>query len=297
MTAGVAGLVWVDTNDNGRCDSGEPPLPGVTVTLQGQDLRGQTVEIVLATGSDGTYRFANLPGGTYEVIQTQPSSFHDGRDSLGTVAGVRTGVLGNDRATDIVLRPTQQAVDYNFGERGLQAKYVTARMFLASSPPVAQTTRAMVAQGAKQDGNLAQAWVIEEAKAVEVRRIGAEVTVTGSSGSDEITFVPAGSSQSGSGSQHTLQINGVSRKFPAAEVKVIKLVGNGGRDQVVLNDSRGDDRLEVDGDKVQLANGDFWLQAVAFDVVRAIASSGGNDNLKKKAADFVLELQGTWHEE
>jgi hypothetical protein len=57
--ASVGNRVWNDTNGNGNQDSGEPGIPGVTVTLQGI---GDTV-----TDANGDYLFEALDAGTYTV--------------------------------------------------------------------------------------------------------------------------------------------------------------------------------------------------------------------------------------
>lgn len=64
-------LVWSDTNHNGLQDDGEPPVPGVTITVGG---------LTAVTGLDGKYLFDNLPDGTYTVcvdMKTLPASFVD----------------------------------------------------------------------------------------------------------------------------------------------------------------------------------------------------------------------------
>ncbi|TCO65056.1 SdrD B-like domain-containing protein [Actinocrispum wychmicini] len=67
----VGDYVWADLNRNGQQDAGEPPVPGLTVSLGDR----KTV-----TGLDGKYLFGTLPDGTYSVcvdLKTLPASFVD----------------------------------------------------------------------------------------------------------------------------------------------------------------------------------------------------------------------------
>jgi hypothetical protein len=85
-------LVWVDTNRNGLQDSGEPGVPGVTVTVK--DASGTQVGST-TTGPDGRYLFDDLTDGTFTVCfgtnalpagyadfqVTKPNAGDDGTDS------------------------------------------------------------------------------------------------------------------------------------------------------------------------------------------------------------------------
>lgn len=109
------GRVWQDLNDNGVLESGEPGIPGTTVTLVGVDDLGP-VNLTTTTGVGGFYLFFGLRTGTYSVIETQPAAFVDGREQLGTVGGAPTGTAGEDRFDDVVLAQGNLAANYNFGE-------------------------------------------------------------------------------------------------------------------------------------------------------------------------------------
>ena len=71
----VTGVVFVDSNNNGTRDPGEPGLPGVTVTLTGTDTSGNPVTRVVTTNPDGSYSFPSLPPGSYTLTETQPTGF------------------------------------------------------------------------------------------------------------------------------------------------------------------------------------------------------------------------------
>eukprot|EP01132_Coremiostelium_polycephalum_P005726 gene5726-7122_t len=64
--------VWVDTNNNGRKDPGEPLLPGVPVTLVD---RNGTVISTTTTDPTGNYIFSNVPPGQYCVRINTPANF------------------------------------------------------------------------------------------------------------------------------------------------------------------------------------------------------------------------------
>ncbi len=126
-TASISGFVYVDANANGTRDSGEEGISGVLITLTGVDLLGNTVDRVTNTDADGLYSFEDLPGGTYEVSETQPAGFRNGQEEAGTGA---TAVVNDDVFTELGLDPDAEAVDFNFGEL---IEPLSKRRFLASA--------------------------------------------------------------------------------------------------------------------------------------------------------------------
>ncbi len=117
-TAGsMTGIVYNDTNNNGVRDAGEPAIPTVTLHLTGTDARGNAVNLTAMTGDDGTYRFVDVVGGTYNISETQPAGYGDGIDAVGSAGGT----LGNDVISAIAFGPAMDATGYNFGERGANA--------------------------------------------------------------------------------------------------------------------------------------------------------------------------------
>jgi hypothetical protein len=115
----LQGLVWEDFNDDGDVNFGESAIAAVAIAVAGVDDRGNAVNLALATDAQGIYEFINLRPGNYTIIETQPSGFADGKESLGTVNGVLVGDASvNDQFSGVVLaRPGSDAVNYNFGER------------------------------------------------------------------------------------------------------------------------------------------------------------------------------------
>jgi uncharacterized repeat protein (TIGR01451 family) len=126
-TGSLAGAVYNDTNGDGRRDQGEPAIPNVTVTLTGTDARGNAVTRTTVSGADGSYRFDDLPGGTYDVVETQPSGYGDGADTAGTAGGAPSG----DTISGLVLGAAQDTDGYLFGEQGAGAN-LEGRVWLDS---------------------------------------------------------------------------------------------------------------------------------------------------------------------
>src|SRR5262249_39688101 len=64
------------------------------------------------TDATGAYQFTNLRPGTYTITETQPASYLDGKDSLGSLGGV----LSNDQFGSVNVPVGAQGSNYNFGE-------------------------------------------------------------------------------------------------------------------------------------------------------------------------------------
>ena len=67
----IGHLVWEDADDDGAFDTGEQPIPGVGVRL----MEGDRVVARTVSAIDGTYRFVDLPDGTYRVVVDVPDSW------------------------------------------------------------------------------------------------------------------------------------------------------------------------------------------------------------------------------
>ncbi len=132
----ISGFVYADVNNNGVKDAVELALPNVPISLSGP------VSRTIVTGVDGSYRFDDLPVGTYTVTETQPLAFLDGKDTLGPQM---LGLVANDRFYDIALPADVHATDYSFGERGLRAELISKRLYLASNPSGTQLASRVLA--------------------------------------------------------------------------------------------------------------------------------------------------------
>ena len=57
FASSLAGTVYLDSNNNGKQDPGEPGIPGVTITLTGVDNLNHPVLLVTGSAANGTYSF------------------------------------------------------------------------------------------------------------------------------------------------------------------------------------------------------------------------------------------------
>lgn len=128
---GLGGMVYVDTNNNGAHDAGEPGIAGVAITLSGNTLSGVSVCVAISpnpctitTGADGVYGFVGLPASDaagYSLTEQSQASlplsaYGDGSETVGTVNGVATGTMSNDQFSGIVVGMGGFGSGYNFGE-------------------------------------------------------------------------------------------------------------------------------------------------------------------------------------
>jgi len=140
--ASLSGFVHLNAKNDGKDEvlNGKrvhPGVPGVTITLRRTD--GAHPTRTTKTDSNGYYQFERLEAGTYQVVESQPAAFIDGKATVGTVAGKARGTAGRNRISNVVLGAGQTAVGYNFGEWSLQPRLISLRMFLSSAPPVERT--------------------------------------------------------------------------------------------------------------------------------------------------------------
>lgn len=122
--AGLSGATYIDLDNDGVRDPGEPGIAGVTITIAGTTADGRNVCTILpsctvTTGADGSYSIPNLPAGTYTLTQTQPANYADGIDAPGTIGGGAVGTAGGagtSTISNIVVPPGGTGTNYNFGE-------------------------------------------------------------------------------------------------------------------------------------------------------------------------------------
>ena len=75
----VSGVVFEDRNGNGAQEPGEPGVITATVKLRDPQTRSVQQEWETHTGADGSYHFANIPSGGYELgVQLPPQYNVDG---------------------------------------------------------------------------------------------------------------------------------------------------------------------------------------------------------------------------
>lgn len=144
LTGSLSGFVYVDLDNDGIRDGGEPPIPGVTVTLTGTDIRGEPVTAETTTKADGSYLFPGLLAGTYEIVETQPVAYLDGKDTIGS----QGGKVADDRLFAIELAAGEHGIENNFGE--LLPPTPTAT---ATPPPSTPTAPATTTEPAGPEGS------------------------------------------------------------------------------------------------------------------------------------------------
>ncbi len=180
----IRGVVYVDADNDGVVDGHEYHIGGIQVTLTGVDLLGNPVDLTTVTDGDGTYQFSNVLQGQYTLTGFQALYMMDGYD---THAGELS--LRNDRF-QIDLPAAAIADGYNFGERGLEPRFIQNPWFFASRDPEYLMT--MV------DGAGRMMWYVLDAgwegfESVNVKLTGnrssLEITATDDSGHTQTTTV------------------------------------------------------------------------------------------------------------
>lgn len=122
----ISGYVYRDYSIDGirqpAAANPESGISGVTITLTGTDIAGNTITRTAVTAADGSYSFAGLLAGDYTITETQPpyvttpGGFYDGLDSIGTIGGVTTGTNPAKNQLAVTLGTAQNGIEYNFGE-------------------------------------------------------------------------------------------------------------------------------------------------------------------------------------
>ncbi len=126
----ISGFAFIDGNKDNLHTTGEKPLAGVTVFLVSDG--GTLVTRQTSTAADGSYSFANLDPGTYNIFFAQPINYKTGEVAVGSHGGtLLSGTPGF--AITIASPGGVTATENNFFVDGLHADYISQRLFLAST--------------------------------------------------------------------------------------------------------------------------------------------------------------------
>ncbi|HIA6949638.1 TPA: MSCRAMM family adhesin SdrD, partial [Staphylococcus aureus] len=127
----LGNYVWEDTKKDGKQDSTEKGISGVTVTLKNEN--GEVLQTT-KTDKDGKYQFTGLENGTYKVEFETPSGYTPTQVGSGTDEGIdsngtsTTGVIkdkDNDTIDSGFYKPTYNLGDYvweDTNKNGVQDK-------------------------------------------------------------------------------------------------------------------------------------------------------------------------------
>ena len=145
----LSGFVYIDADRDGVRDSGEMGVPGAQVTLTGVDSVGNSISRTKLTNNAGGYSFIDLPAGTYQIVERQPTVLADGLDS----STVPNATVSNDSITNIVVSGGQSFSENNFGEKNILPQYSSIVWFFASSQSDDGMFRESIARAEQMGGH------------------------------------------------------------------------------------------------------------------------------------------------
>lgn len=201
-TGNLSGFVYVDSSANGVMDGSDYVIAGAKVTLTRQG--SSTPIATVYTNADGSYRFGNLPAGSYSIRMETPT-FVPGQGSSGSqivldgngnvVSSGTAGAVVQNSFVDIVLDEGHQGVSFNFGQSAYPVALMSARMLLntATDPqPAVAASIASLSIGSTVDfGNGLVGETANEELVVANTDEGAALGESGLSFNHEISASPA----------------------------------------------------------------------------------------------------------
>ena len=194
LNASLSGYVYVDSNNNGTKDAGEPPIAGVTVVLTGTPTGGSSVTISTTTDGLGFYSFTTLGPGNYTITETQPTNFINGKDSVGSQnSGTIVQSATNNKIEDITLAGGVNGINNNFGNLGLTPPYVSKREFInPTTPPPMAAVETLSGYVYSETSVGSPEYDPSNPAAGESALAGITVTLTGTGGTQTTTTTAAG---------------------------------------------------------------------------------------------------------
>ena len=145
----ISGSVYLDLDGDGAAEAGEPGVPGVRITLTGSDDSGSAVQRTVLTDDAGSFAFAGLAAGVYQLQERQPALLRDGLDSA-TVGGA---IVENDVIRQIAAGPQSQLAGFRFAERSLTPQHASIVWQFASTARNADFFRDQIASAERYAGN------------------------------------------------------------------------------------------------------------------------------------------------
>jgi hypothetical protein len=133
-TSTLSGLVTLGSSKLG--------INGVTVRLleNGQDVAGSPTQTGLDGSPAGSYSFTTLSAGTYEIeVIESPDYAPNWTATAGSLGGTTTVA----DQIQVTLGSGQSGTGYDFTAPDILSKMISARLWLASSPPLIQMVQSM----------------------------------------------------------------------------------------------------------------------------------------------------------
>ncbi|WP_145253363.1 Ig-like domain-containing protein [Planctomycetes bacterium Pan216] len=129
IVSSLSGQVFIDFNNDGIRQPGEPGLADTPITISGNTFICPFETVVTSTDENGNFT-VNLPAGVYNITIQQPAAYIPGQTIVGTAGGT---MVNTSTIVDISLPAFTDGVNYNFGFLGLRPEFVSKRFFFAST--------------------------------------------------------------------------------------------------------------------------------------------------------------------
>ncbi len=113
--ASLGGQVFVDGNNNGTRDSGEPALGLARIDLQGTGTGNASFAVSATSDVNGAFTFSQLLPGTYRMTAGSVAGYTDGTNTAGSAGGV----VSTNVISDITITAGTNATGYRFAKRTL----------------------------------------------------------------------------------------------------------------------------------------------------------------------------------
>jgi VCBS repeat-containing protein len=182
LASTISGFAYVDSNNDGARGASEMGVPGVQITLTGNNVTRTAL-----TNNSGAYSFTNLPDGAYSLAELQPTALADGVES----SGVAGPTVGNDQFSNVTVSGTQTVANMNFGERGVKPQFAGIQCFFASAESQDACFREIVATAEERAGNSELAAAIRAGDATVNRAPVANNNTYSATGGQTLTVTAA----------------------------------------------------------------------------------------------------------